>query len=117
MFLRRMYSLREKSPDRIFQVLPEKGALKKVPFRLVLDFCLNAYDKIEFNTFPLSENYTMILLMPNKNCDTLGNTRVHEIISGLKNAISTGITKRKANISRLIENVQVPQEAHPHGSN
>lgn len=35
MFLQRRYLVREKSPDRIFQVLPEKGALKKVPFRLV----------------------------------------------------------------------------------
>lgn len=82
----------------------------KENFGMLLDFCLNTYDKIEFNIFPFSENYATILLMPNKNCAPLGNTRIHEIIRNLKNAISTGITERKGKFSRLIEKVQVPQE-------
>jgi len=82
----------------------------KENFSILLDFCLNTYDKIEFNMFPLSENYATILLMPNNNCDSPRNTIIHEIIRKLKEAISTEIAQRKGKSSRFIEDVQVPQE-------
>ena len=82
----------------------------KENFSRLLDFCLNTYDKIEFNIFPFSENYATILLMPNNNCDSSRNTIIHEIIRKLKEAISTEIAQRKGKSSRLIDNIEVPHE-------